>query len=41
MKVGKKIKRVHKISRPIKVNNWPKPKPVPVDIPEKKEVEVK
>ena len=35
MKVGKKIKKVHILPKPIKIN-W-KPKPVPVEIPAKKE----
>lgn len=41
MKIGKKVKKVHKIPKPIKVKNWPAPKPVPVEIPQKKEQEIK
>lgn len=35
MKVGKKVKKIHQLPKPIKVN-W-KPKAIPVVLPKKKE----
>jgi len=40
MNIGEKKSKVHKIQKPIKVNNWPAPKPIPVEIPKKEEVKV-
>lgn len=35
MKVGKKVKKIHRLPKPIKVD-W-RPKPIPVVLPKKKE----
>jgi hypothetical protein len=37
MKIGKKTIKIHKIPKPIRVDNWPKaPKKIPIKLPEKK-----
>lgn len=38
MKIGKIIRIIRNVPRPIRIPNWPKPKPIPVQIPKKEEV---
>lgn len=38
MRIGEEKSKVHKIPKPIKVKNWPAPKPIPVEIPKKETV---
>jgi hypothetical protein len=42
MKIGKRTIKIHKIPKPIRVDNWPRaPKRIRIKLPDKKKEEVK